>query len=86
MTLDTKLDIINNPKWDKKEAYDCWNTYHTKFMDKYGGALHTAMMQGNVGQYIEKEVRTFARYAQMWAYRRNITPRTYVEFKPKVTL
>ena len=73
MSLTQKLNYV--AKWTPYEATKCWDTYHNKFMDKYGGALHQAMMQGSVEAYINKELRTFERYARMWAYRRNLTPR-----------
>lgn len=81
MNLDTKLSYIS--QWSHKEATLCWASYHDKYLAKYNGALHTALMRGNVGAYIEREVRTFDRYARMWAYRRNLAPRTYTEFKPR---
>lgn len=68
MTLDSKLNILST--WTKREAHLCFTTYNEKYMAKHGGALHTAMMKGNVAEYIEKECLTFARYARMWQYHR----------------
>lgn len=70
MTLEKKINYMH--RWTRKEANLCWDTYHTKYVAKHGGALHTAIIGGNVGTYINKECETFRRYARMWAYKNNI--------------
>ena len=67
MTLDTKLNYVAT--WDKRKAHDCWVTYHTKWENKYNGALFHALIDGTHNEYIEKELKTFKRYANMYLWR-----------------
>ena len=53
-------------------ALECWNKYHTLYVDKYQGALFYAQIHGNTDKYIERELKVFTRYAQMFFYRRGI--------------
>lgn len=66
MTLEKKINYMH--RWTRSEANLCWNTYHDKYIAKHGGALHRAIVGGDVGSYVRKECDTFRRYAQRWAY------------------
>ena len=59
-------------RWDRLNAMNCWVSFSAKYQDKYGTALHQALIQGNLNKYIEHESAVFARYAQMWAYRNKL--------------
>lgn len=65
--------IKNAPaRWTKLNAMNCWISFSEKYQQKYGSALHHALINGNLDKYIEHESKTFARYARMYAYRNKL--------------
>lgn len=69
MTLDEKLKEV--ALWDRGMTIDCWLRYESLYTEKHGGGLHCALIRGDLDKYIDKECKTFARYARMYIYQKS---------------
>jgi hypothetical protein len=73
MELEKKVEEL---KWTKPEVLECW----ARFVDLYtrprhhGLACFRAQIEGNTDRYIEREVKTFDRYAKHWRHVRGLHP------------
>lgn len=81
MSIDKKLNYVAH--WSKAQAQECWSRYEKLYFEKHGGAMHYAIINGNLDKYIDRECRVFQRYAQMWAHVRGLTERKPLTWSQK---